>query len=71
MKAWAILAVFLVGCTSIDPDAAKSTSRDKTMENMAKIALINEMLNSPDPAVRLEASRIAKDFINPKKGLFD
>jgi hypothetical protein len=41
------------------------------MENMARTALINEMLNSPDPAVRLEGARIAKEFINPKKSLFN
>jgi hypothetical protein len=41
------------------------------MNDMAKTALINEMLNSPDPAVRLEGARIAKEFIAPKKRLFD
>jgi hypothetical protein len=46
-------------------------SRDKTMNDMAKTALINEMLNSPDPAVRLEGARAAKEFINPKKSFLD
>jgi PBP1b-binding outer membrane lipoprotein LpoB len=68
------LAIVLAGCSTMDPDVEKSTSRDKTMERLAKIALINEMLSSPDPSVRLEGSRIAKEFINgseKKKGLFD
>lgn len=66
------LTVVLAGCATTDTD--KSISRDKTMERMAKIALINEMLGSPDPTVRLEGSRIAKEFIvetEKKKGLFD
>jgi PBP1b-binding outer membrane lipoprotein LpoB len=63
-----IITLLLAGCAT-NPDVEKSTSRDKTMENMAKTALINEMLNSPDPAVRLEGSRIAKDFVNPKRSI--
>jgi PBP1b-binding outer membrane lipoprotein LpoB len=69
MKAVLVVALLLVGCAS--PDLEKSVSRDKTMTNLAKTALINEMLNSPDPAVRLEGSRIAKEFVVPKKRLFD
>jgi uncharacterized protein YcfL len=65
-----ITALLLTGCAT-NPDVEKSTSRDKTMENMAKTALINEMLSSPDPTVRLEGARIAKEFIAPKKRLFD
>jgi len=65
-----ITALLLTGCAT-NPDVEKSTSRDKTMENMAKTALINEMLSSPDPTVRLEGARIAKEFIAPKKKLFD
>lgn len=70
MRAILLIAIFLTGCAT-NPDVEKSTSRDKTMTNMAKIALINEMLNSPDPTVRLEGARIAKEFVGPKKGLFD
>ena len=70
MKAILILTLLLTGCAT-NPDTQKSVSRDRTMENMARIALINEMLNSPDPAVRLEGSRIAKEFVNPKKSWFD
>lgn len=71
MKAIILTAVFLTGCASYSPDVEKSVSRDRTMNDMAKTALINEMLNSPDPAVRLEGSRIAKDFILPKRSLID
>ena len=63
-----IVTVLLVGCASPNTE---SISRDRTMSDMAKTALINEMLNSPDPAVRLEGSRIAKDFVVPKRRLFD
>lgn len=63
----------LSGCATISPESEKSISRDKTMERMAKLALINEMLNSPDPIVRAKAAEIAEKFINDKekKGLFD
>ena len=63
----ALSAVLLTGCATSNPEVEKSTSRDRTMSDMARTALINEMLNSPDPAVRLEGSRIAKEFIVPKK----
>ena len=66
-----ILALFLSGCSTFSSDVEKSVSRDRTMSDMAKTALINEMLNSPDPAVRLEGSRIAKEFVVPKRRLFD
>ena len=69
MKFILIFALLLTGCAT-NPDVEKSVSRDKTMNDMAKTALINEMLNSPDPAVRLEGARIAKEFIAPKKKLF-
>jgi PBP1b-binding outer membrane lipoprotein LpoB len=65
-----ISALVLTGCAT-NPDLEKSVSRDKTMNDMAKTALINEMLNSPDPAVRLEGARIAKDFVVPKRRFFD
>jgi PBP1b-binding outer membrane lipoprotein LpoB len=70
MKFILIFALLLTGCAT-NPDVEKSVSRDKTMNDMAKTALINEMLNSPDPTVRLEGARIAKEFIAPKKKLFD
>jgi len=70
MKSVLIIASLLLAGCATNPEVEKSTSRDKTMENMAKTALINEMLTSPDPSVRLEGSRIAKDFVNPKKGIF-
>lgn len=69
----ALTVLALTGCATTTADTEKSLSRDKTMERMAKIALINEMLVSPDPSVRLEGSRIAKEFIvetEKKKGLF-
>jgi hypothetical protein len=69
MKTVLILTLLLAGCAT--PDVEKSISRDRTMENMARTAIINEMLNSPDPAVRLEGARAAKEFINPKKSLFN
>jgi PBP1b-binding outer membrane lipoprotein LpoB len=65
-----ITTLFLAGCAT-NPDVEKSVSRDKTMDNIAKKSLINEMINSPDPTVRLEGARIAKEFIAPKKRLFD
>jgi PBP1b-binding outer membrane lipoprotein LpoB len=65
-----ITALLLTGCAT-NPDVEKSVSRDKTMNDMAKTALINEMLNSRDPAVRLEGARIAKDFVAPKRRFFD
>jgi uncharacterized protein YcfL len=63
-----LFSLLLAGCASPNTD---SVSRDRTMSDMAKTALINEMLNSPDPSVRLEGSRIAKDFVVPKRRLFD
>ncbi len=67
MKAILILTIFLAGCATTDPDVAKSASRDRTMGDMTKIALINEMLNSPDPAVRLEGARAASEFVKKEK----
>ena len=65
-----IITLLLAGCAT-NPDVQKSVSRDKTMDNIAKKSLINEMINRPDPTVRLEGARIAKEFIAPKKRLFD
>lgn len=65
-----ITALLLAGCAT-NPNVEKSVSRDRTMSDMARTALINEMLNSSDQAVRLEGARIAKDFVVPKRRFFD
>ena len=67
-----IMAVMLSGCTVMsNPEVQKSVSRDKTMEQMARAALINDMLNSPDPHVRAKGAAIAEKFLTePKKNLF-
>jgi starvation-inducible outer membrane lipoprotein len=63
-------ALWLTGC-AINPDIEKSMSRDRTMEKMAKTALINEMLASPDAHVRAKGAAIAEQFvIEPKKNIF-
>ena len=68
----AVALALLSGCASIsNADVEKSLSRDKTMEQMAKAALINDMLNSPDPHIRAKGAAIAEKFlVEPKKGLF-
>jgi hypothetical protein len=54
-----------------NPEVEKSISRDKTMEQMARAALINDMLNSPDAHVRAKGAAIAEKFlIEPKRNLF-
>lgn len=50
-----------------DPEVAKSTSRDKTMESMAKAAIIAEMLNSKDPVVRARGAEAAAEFLKKEK----
>jgi len=66
-----LLALMLTGCASFSPDVEKSVSRDKTMEKLAKTALITEMLNSPDPVVRAKGAEIADKFLKePKKNIF-
>ena len=67
-----IIAALLSGCAALSsPDVEKSISRDKTMEQMAKAALINDMLNSPDAHVRAKGAAIAEKFLTePKKNLF-
>lgn len=65
-----IAALLLTGCAT-NPDVQKSVSRDQTMDKMARAALINEMLNSPDAHVRAKGAAIAEKFlIEPKKNLF-
>ena len=65
-----ILAALLTGCAT-NPEVQKSLSRDQTMDKMAKTALINEMLNSPDPLVRSKGASIAEQFlVEPKKNIF-
>ena len=57
MKIVVVTALLLSGCASMsNPDVEKSLSRDQTMEKMAKAALINDMLNSPDPAIRYKCA---------------
>ena len=67
-----VLALLLSGCASLsNPDVEKSVSRDKTMEQMAKAALINDMLHSPDPHIRAKGASIAEKFLTePKRNLF-
>ena len=67
-----IIVVLLTGCAIIsNPDVEKSVSRDKTMEQMAKAALINDMLHSPDPHIRAKGASIAEKFLTePKKNIF-
>lgn len=71
MKTAIIISVLLLtGCAS-NPEVQKSVSRDQTMDKMAKAALINEMLNSPDPHVRSKGASIAEQFlVEPKKNWF-
>ena len=67
-----ISALLLSGCASMsNPEVEKSLSRDKTMEKMAQAALINDMLNSPDPAIRYKGALIAEKFLTEsKKNIF-
>jgi len=67
-----IIVVMLSGCAVMsNPEVQKSVSRDKTMEQMARAALINDMLNSPDAHVRAKGAAIAEKFLTePKKNLF-
>jgi hypothetical protein len=67
-----IIAIMLSGCAAMsNPEVEKSLSRDKTMEHMAKAALINDMLNSPDAHVRAKGAAIAEKFlVEPKKNIF-
>lgn len=67
-----IIAAMLSGCAVMsNPEVEKSVSRDKTMEHMAKAALINDMLHSPDAHVRAKGASIAEKFLTePKRNLF-
>ena len=67
-----IIAAMLSGCAVMsNPEVEKSVSRDKTMEQMAKAALINDMLHSPDAHVRAKGASIAEKFLTePKRNLF-
>jgi hypothetical protein len=69
MKSLLFTVVFLAGCatTVVDPEVVKSTSRDKTMESMAKAAVISEMLNSRDPVVRARGAEAAAEFLRKEK----
>jgi hypothetical protein len=67
-----VVALLLSGCAVLSsPEVEKSVSRDKTMEQMAKAALINDMLHSPDPHIRAKGASIAEKFLTePKRNLF-
>jgi PBP1b-binding outer membrane lipoprotein LpoB len=65
-----IAAMLLAGCAT-NPEVEKSISRDQTMDKLAKAALINDMLNSPDAHVRAKGAAIAEKFlVEPKKNIF-
>jgi hypothetical protein len=65
-----IASIVLAGCAT-NPEVQKSISKDQTMDKMAKAALINEMLVSPDAHVRAKGAAIAEKFlIEPKKNIF-
>lgn len=65
-----IASILLAGCAT-NPEVQKSISKDQTMDKMAKAALINEMLTSPDAHVRAKGAAIAEKFlIEPKKNIF-
>ena len=65
-----IAAMLLAGCAT-NPEVQKSISKDQTMDRMAKAALINEMLVSPDAHVRAKGAAIAEKFlIEPKRNIF-
>ena len=66
-----IIALLLSGCAITTSEVQKSVSRDQTMDKMAKTALINEMLNSPDPHIRAKGASIAEKFLTePRKNIF-
>jgi hypothetical protein len=69
MRVILVITLLLAGCAT-NPDVEKSTSRDRAAENMAKAAIIGEMLKSPDPIVRSKGADAAEKFVNPKR-LFD
>jgi uncharacterized protein YcfL len=69
MKTLLLVSVLVLAGCATNPEVEKSISRDQTMSNMAKTALINEMLNSPDPLVRAKGAEAAATFINPKKSI--
>lgn len=65
-----IAAMLLAGCAT-NPEVQKSISKDQTIDKMAKTALINEMLVSPDAHVRAKGAAIAEKFlVEPKKNIF-
>jgi PBP1b-binding outer membrane lipoprotein LpoB len=69
MKTLLLASVLILAGCATNPEVEKSISRDQTMSNIAKTALINEMLNSPDPHVRSKGAEAAAQFINPKKSI--
>lgn len=71
-KIISLVCIFaLVGCAT-NPEVEKSVSRDNTMNDMAKMALINEMLTSRDPVVRAKGAEAAAEFLKKeKRGIFE
>ena len=61
------LLLLLTGCSTTPSD---SVSRDRTMESMAKAALINQMLQSPDPVVRNKGADAAAEYLKKEKSNF-
>ncbi len=59
--------LFLTGCATTDNE---SISRDRTTEQLAKAALIGEMLKSQDPVVRSKGAEAATEFVKPKEKSF-
>jgi len=70
MKSLLLSVLVLTGCATADPDVIKSASRDKTMENMARAALIDNMLRSQDPVVRSKGADAAAEFVKKEKRSF-
>ena len=71
MKIALIIAAMLLSGCATNPEVQKSISKDQTMDKMAKAALINEMLVSPDAHVRAKGAAIAEKFlVEPKKNIF-
>ncbi len=68
MKFLASLVLFvLAGCATTTPEVDRAISRDRTMESIAKAAVINEMLNSKDPIVRARGAEAAAEFLRKEK----
>ncbi len=62
-----LVLIIVAGCATTNPEVDRSISRDKTMESMAKAAVISEMLNSRDPVVRARGAEAAAEFLRKEK----